>query len=88
MVWDAAGGHPAGPSDVPTARLYAAWKTERQDAAAVAELYGVSRADVLEAVRFIESLGERLPAGQRSAVLPDFPETWLGAAKPNRPTLA
>lgn len=61
-----AGGQPAGPSGVPTARLRAAWKAERREAAAVARLYGLARADVLEAIRFEELLGAKRPTQSRA----------------------
>lgn len=67
----AAGGQPAGQSGVSTARLHAAWKAEKRDVVAVARLYRLDIADVLEAVRFEEALGEKLtvasPGGHECA---------------------
>jgi len=52
-------GRPASPSGVPTETLFDAWVAERQDEAAVAHWYDVSREDIVQAVRFEQALRER-----------------------------
>jgi uncharacterized protein (DUF433 family) len=55
-------GHPAGPSRVPTATLYDAWKAEDENSDAVAYWYRMPTTEVMEAVRFERHLERRQEA--------------------------
>lgn len=52
-------GQPATPSRVPTATLFETWRTEKESADAVAYWFGIATTEVIEAVRFEQSLQAR-----------------------------